>query len=439
MIFGKNKEGKVMEILGKQGLNQSYWAIVKRRFQKNKLAKWSLRVLIVIFFIALFSDFIANEKPLYCKIEGKTYFPVLKQYAVDLGWSKWETKFYQTPWQDHDYESVIMPLIPYSHYTQDKKNVQFVSPIGNQNVPSNRYWHWLGTDQFGRDVLAGMIRGTRVAMLIGVLSMFIATLIGLFLGSLAGFFGDTRFRISRVRLGLNLIGIVLGYFYAFQARSYTLGVANETGTFGKEIFKSLFIFFVIVLLCNLISKGFERISFFSKKIKLPLDLIIMRLIEIVNAIPALFLLLAAVTILKKPSIISVMVIIGLLRWTTIARFIRAELLRVRSLEFIEAAEAMGFKDWRIIIRHAIPNAIAPVLITIAFGVASAILIEAFLSFLGIGLENDEITWGLLLSFARDSTLSWWLAIFPGLAIFVTVTIFNLIGDGLSEALDSKLQ
>ena len=165
----------------------------------------------------------------------------------------------------------------------------------------------------------------------------------------------------------------------------------------------------------------------------------MRLIEIVNAIPALFLLLAAVTILEKPSIISVMVIIGLLRWTTIARFIRAELLRVRSLEFIEAANAMGFSDWRIIIRHAIPNAIAPVLITIAFGVASAILIEAFLSFLGIGLENDEITWGLLLSFARESTMSWWLAIFPGLAIFITVTIFNLIGDGLTEALDSKLQ
>ena len=165
----------------------------------------------------------------------------------------------------------------------------------------------------------------------------------------------------------------------------------------------------------------------------------MRLIEIVNAIPALFLLLAAVAILEKPSIISVMVIIGLLRWTSIARFIRAELLRVRSLEFIEAAEAMGYSDWRIIIRHAIPNAIAPVLITIAFGVASAILIEAFLSFLGIGLENDEITWGLLLSFARESTTSWWLAIFPGLAIFVTVTLFNLIGDGLTEALDSKMQ
>jgi peptide/nickel transport system permease protein len=317
--------------------------------------------------------------------------------------------------------------------------VHFVSPFGNQNVPSNRFWHWLGTDQFGRDVLAGMIRGTRVAMLIGVLSMFIAALIGLFLGSIAGFFGDTRFRISRVKLLLNLIGIVLGYFYAFSARIYTLSVANESGTFGIEIFKSVLIFFGIILLCGLLSKAFDYIPFFSKEIIIPFDLMIMRLIEIVNAIPSLFFLLAAVTILEKPSIVSIMIIIGFLKWTSIARFVRAELLRVRSLEFIEAANAMGFSDWRIIIRHAIPNSIAPVLITIAFGVASAILIEAFLSFLGIGLENDEMTWGLLLSFARESTTSWWLAIFPGFAIFITVTLFNLIGDGLADAFDSKLQ
>ena len=210
-------------------------------------------MLIVIFLIALFSDFIANEKPLYCQIEGKTYFPVLKQYAVDVGLSKWDAKFYQTPWQEHDYEKVVMALIPYSHFTQDKNNIQFKSPFGNQDVPSNRFWHWLGTDQFGRDVLAGMIRGTRVAMMIGVLSMFIATLIGLFLGSLAGYFGDTRFRISRIRFWLNLIGIVLGYFYAFSARSYTFSVANENGNFGVEMLKSILIFFVIILLCNVLS------------------------------------------------------------------------------------------------------------------------------------------------------------------------------------------
>lgn len=438
MIFGKNKTEKLIISLGQGATDRSSWAIVKKQFRKNKLAKWSLRIFIVIFFIGFFADFIANEKPLYCKIEGKTYFPILKQYAVDLGFSKWETKFYQTPWQEQNYEKVVMPPIPYSHFTFDKKNTHFVSPFGDQKVPSTHYWHWMGTDLLGRDVLAGMIRGTRIALIVGIISMSIASLIGLFLGALAGFFGDSHFQISRGRLWLNFIGLFFAYFYAFQVRGYALRNIGESGSFGIELLKSFFIFFVIILLFNFIAFGLKRFSFFAKKQTIPLDLIVMRLIEIMNSIPALFLLLAMIAILEQPSIISVMVIIGLISWTTIARFIRAELLRVRSLEYIEAAKAMGYSNWRIIIRHAIPNSIGPVLISIAFGVAAAILIEAFISFLGIGLQG-EVTWGKLLSLARENTMAWWLAVFPGFAIFITVTLFNLIGDGLTEALDPKLR
>jgi len=437
MIFGKNKEKEMEKVLGQQVHEQNYWSKVKKRFYKNSKAKWSLRILFVIIFIALFSDFIANEKPIYCKIEGKTYFPILKQYAVDIGFSKWDTKFYQTPWSEQDYEKVIMPPIPYSHFSIDPNNTLHVSPTGNQNVPSTRYWHWLGTDQFGRDVTAGMIRGTRVALLVGIVSMSIASFIGILLGAFAGFFGDHRLKMSRIRLWLNLIGLFFGYFYAVNVRGFTLSTASEKGILGWELLKSIFIFFAIILLFNLLVTVLKRIPLLRKKVTIPIDVIIMRLIEIMNSIPALFLLLAATTILEQQSIISVMVIIGLIRWTGIARFIRAELLRIRSLEYVEAAEAMGYSDWRIIIRHAIPNAIGPVLITIAFGIASAILIEATLSFLGIGLASEEMTWGKLLSYARDSSKYWWLAVFPGLAIFITVTLFNLIGDGLTDALDPK--
>jgi len=163
----------------------------------------------------------------------------------------------------------------------------------------------------------------------------------------------------------------------------------------------------------------------------------MRIIEVMNSIPILLIILAAIAMLQKPSIFHIMVIIGLLRWTGIARFIRAELLRVRSLNYVEAAQAMGFSELRIILRHAIPNALTPVLISIAFGVASAILLEAFISFL-IPFDN-EITWGSLLREARRAPTAWWLAIFPGLAIFITVTLFNLIGEGLTDALDPKLR
>jgi peptide/nickel transport system permease protein len=163
----------------------------------------------------------------------------------------------------------------------------------------------------------------------------------------------------------------------------------------------------------------------------------MRLIEIVNSIPGLLLILSIVAIIEEQSVFYIMAIIGLIGWTGIARFIRAELLRVRNLEYIEAAQALGYSEWRIIARHAIPNALTPVLITIAFGVASAILMEAFLSFLGIGVAAEEVTWGSLLNLARSKFSAWWLAIFPGLAIFVTVTVFNLLGEGLTDALDPR--
>ena len=163
----------------------------------------------------------------------------------------------------------------------------------------------------------------------------------------------------------------------------------------------------------------------------------MRLIEIFNSVPALLVILACVAIIKTPSILYIMLILGFLSWTGIARFIRAELLRIRNLEYIQAARALGFKERYTFIRHAIPNALSPVLITIAFGIAGAILVEASLSFLGIGVSADTVSWGSMLNVARRDFDAWWLAIFPGMGIFITVTIFNLIGDGLTEALSAK--
>ena len=147
----------------------------------------------------------------------------------------------------------------------------------------------------------------------------------------------------------------------------------------------------------------------------------------------------SIVAIAKPSLLIVMVVIGLTSWTGIARFIRGELLRVRNLEYIEAANALGFPEFRTLFKHAIPNALSPVLIAIAFGIAAAILIESTLSFLGIGVPPEILTWGALLSSARQSPTAWWLAIFPGAAIFLTVTIYNLVGEGLTDALDPRLR
>ncbi len=190
---------------------------------------------------------------------------------------------------------------------------------------------------------------------------------------------------------------------------------------------------------NLIAMPFKYIPFLGKRVSVPVDLILSRFIEVMVSIPVLFLIISISSIVSHPSIYIVMMIIGLTSWTGIARFIRAEMLRIRSLEYIEAARALGYSEGRVILRHAIPNALSPVLITIAFGIAAAILIESTLSFLGVGVSPETVTWGSLLAEARQSPSAWWLAILPGTAIFLTVTIFNLIGEALTDALDPKLR
>jgi peptide/nickel transport system permease protein len=166
---------------------------------------------------------------------------------------------------------------------------------------------------------------------------------------------------------------------------------------------------------------------------------ISRLIEIKVAIPTMLLILSIVAVMKSPSVLLVMVIIGLTSWTGIAKYTRAELLKVRSLEYIDAAQALGYSRIRTIFRHALPNSLSAVLVAVAFGIAGAILLESSLSFLGIGVRPEDVTWGSMITGARGYFKAWWLAIFPGLAIFLTVTIFNLLGEGLTDAMDPRLK
>jgi peptide/nickel transport system permease protein len=167
-----------------------------------------------------------------------------------------------------------------------------------------------------------------------------------------------------------------------------------------------------------------------------IDLALSRLIELMLAIPTFFLLIT-VAALFPPSIYLIMVILGLTGWVGIARLIRSEFFKVRAMDYVAAAAAMGASDARIIVRHVLPNAIAPVLVSMSFGVASAVLLESGLSFLGIGVPAHLVTWGSILAVAQSNTSAWWLAVFPGAAIFLTVTAYNLLGDGLRDALDPR--
>lgn len=168
-----------------------------------------------------------------------------------------------------------------------------------------------------------------------------------------------------------------------------------------------------------------------------MDWIVSRLIEIVLCFPFLFLLLAIIA-LAGPSVGTIILALAITSWTSEARLVRAEFLRIRELEYAAAARASGARDGRIIFRHLLPNAIAPVLVSVSFGVASAILIESALSFLGFGVPLPQASWGSIMS-AADEYLAyaWWMAVFPGLAIFLTMLSCNVLGERLRDVLDVR--
>jgi peptide/nickel transport system permease protein len=170
------------------------------------------------------------------------------------------------------------------------------------------------------------------------------------------------------------------------------------------------------------------------------DVLLSRVIEVVMCIPSLVLILALVALLDRVSNFHLMVIVGLTHWTGIARLTRAEFMKLKQMEFIAAARSMGAGSMRIMFVHLLRNSLAPVLVPITFGIANAILIESGLSYLGFGASPPNPSWGTLLSAGRRSIEDmWWLILFPGAAIFLTVLAYNLIGEGLQEATDPRLR
>lgn len=169
------------------------------------------------------------------------------------------------------------------------------------------------------------------------------------------------------------------------------------------------------------------------------DTLIAGLIDVFLSFPSFFLILTVVAVLK-PSVWNIMIVIGITSWTGTARFVRAEILALREQDFVQAAHALGVPGPQIILRHLIPNAIAPVLVSATLGIAYAILTESGLSFLGFGVPPPEPTWGNILSDGKNFLFdASWLTFIPGTAILIVVLAFNLFGEGLREAFNPKLR
>lgn len=167
------------------------------------------------------------------------------------------------------------------------------------------------------------------------------------------------------------------------------------------------------------------------------DVLIMRLVDVMLSIPTFFLILAVIAFLT-PSIWNIMIIIGLTSWMGVTRLVRAEFLSLRGREFVLASETLGARDARLIFRHLLPNSLTPIIVSSVLGVASAVLVESGLSFLGLGVQAPQASWGNILTDGKEYIeFAWWLSLFPGLAILITVLGYNLLGEGLRDALDPR--
>ena len=292
--------------------------------------------------------------------------------------------------------------------------LEIFHPPGNGKVA----YYLFGTDQIGRDVFEGIIHGTRWALIIGSISVLVAAFIGIVLGTIAGYFGDTELKIGLIPILIFLTIVFFAIFYISHAR-FTIGL-------------KVISFILILLFSFMLSSRMNRIMSRRgyKQISFPADFFVSRLIEVWKAVPALFILLAALSLAKKPSLIFVAVLIGVLSWTRIARLLRAEIIKIRNLEYIQAAKGLAYSNVRIIWNHVLPNSIRPLVILFAFGFAGAVILEASISFLGIGNNPDIMTWGSMLSAARQNYRAWWLAVFPGICISFLVLSLNLIADSL---------
>ncbi len=403
--------------------SQSYWHIVWNQFRRNRWAVGGMWLAGFFFFVALCAPFLAGRLPFYwvdwaAPDGGETLtFPFWREFFAPMDtrermldiffnyfllfiptiaivrlltgrFHRWLLTaagvlllipfcLTQGRNQPLDYLQLreagkgrgAFPLLPYGPYEQTffapKHAPSWSSPsspaVAGTSEAHERY-SYLGTDEVGRDVLARLIHGSRVSLAVGFISVGIATVIGLLIGSLAGYYGGW------------------------------------------------------------------------------VDIVISRCVEIMMCFPTFFLILTIIAFLDQRSIVNIMLVIGLTGWTGTAMVIRGEILKQRQLDYVTAVRSLGAGSARIIFRHILPNAVAPVLVGISFGIAGAIAAESGLSFLGLGVATPTATWGELLLEGRDSPLpNWWLSVFPGAAIFLSMTAYNLVGEGLRDAMDPKLR
>jgi peptide/nickel transport system permease protein len=372
--------------------HESYVSRIRRHFLRDIFARYSLRMIVLLFAVAAFAPFLANSHAIVRVADGQATFPVFRtmepiewrfliyvpmagviyllrrRLAGKAGWTCVAVAAFilvveialalvhpvNDPSNDRDRDATFKLMAPIPYSPIESTPDQFVPPS---------WKHPMGTDLVGRDISARVLHGARTSLSIGFVAQSIALVVGTTLGGLAGFY-----------------------------------------------------------------RGW-------------VDIAVCRFIEILDCFPPLLLILVAISLFQSQNnMFYIMAVIGLTSWTALARLVRGEFLRLGSQPFPQAAKALGASDFRVIVRHLLPNALGPILVSSTFGVASAILLESSLSFLGFGMQAPTPSWGDILSDAHlYIDFAWWLAFFPGVAILVTIMSYNFVGEGLRDAVDPRLK
>jgi peptide/nickel transport system permease protein len=363
------------------------------------MPKLTFYTLLILVLVGAFSPFLANDTPIWFRYQGKQYFPALNDYRGVLGSIHWK----KVSWSDLPESDRILPLIPFSG---SQTTMDVALPPGSK---TSLGWHWLGTDKDGRDVLAGLIEGTTGALLVGVLAMLVALLIGGLLGGVAGFYGDAQLRIPVLSI-FPISFILLGWVYL-------LTISRAADAFGslEKVGLSAAAFGLIGLICWIFRKG--------KSLPFPIDLLVMRIAEVVETVPKLIFLLVVSQLLEDPSTSTLAILIGIFSWPGTARLLRGELIKIRNAPYVEAAQQLGLSDWVVFTRHALPAALRPIALIFALGAGQAVLLDAALTFLNLGGNSmGRVSWGVLLQSARYSIGLVWVWLSPGLVLVLLSSV-----------------
>lgn len=383
---------------------QSYWAIVGRAYWRARGSTLATGWAVLVLLLTVLVPFIANDAPYTAIIHGQREFPLFRYLTrVDLIWLVWGTAVGGF--------AVVFRL-------SRRKRVPAEALLAYRT----RWFLWLMALATVSSILLAVFKTDKLndhdyhAMAAQ--------------GELAGaVYAPLRWGYAEQEM----------HPFSMPSATHLLG----TDWTGRDVLSRLLWGARIVLEIGLVSEIISLVigsiygalmGYFVGKV----DLLGMRFVEIVEAIPQLFLLITFIALFGR-QLFMIMVIIGITSWTGIARFVRAEFLRMRGLDYVSAAQALGLPLRSILFRHMLPNGLTPVIVSFTFGVAGNIVSESILSFLGIGVVPPIASWGSMLDQAGNPGVAfrWWLALPPGIMIFLTVFAYNVIGEGLRDAIDPK--